>query len=121
MYDELFPILTTNDMNRALGFYRDLLGAWVDYQFPAEGDPVYVGVRLGPSQFGIGLADPAGETVNDRITLWVYAADVDAAIGQLRAAGVTVVAEPADQPWGERMARVSDPDGNAVIVGQRAR
>jgi uncharacterized glyoxalase superfamily protein PhnB len=28
--------------------------------------------------------------------------------------------EPADQPWGERVARVLDPDGNEVIIGQRA-
>lgn len=28
--------------------------------------------------------------------------------------------EPADQPWGERMATVTDPDGNRVIVPTRA-
>ena len=33
---------------------------------------------------------------------------------------MTVLEEPADQPWGERVARVSDPDGNTVIVGQPA-
>jgi lactoylglutathione lyase len=38
----------------------------------------------------------------------------------LRAAGATVTQEPGDQPWGERVARVLDPDGNEVIVGQRA-
>jgi lactoylglutathione lyase len=31
-----------------------------------------------------------------------------------------VAAEPADQPWGERMAEVADPDGNRVIVASRA-
>jgi lactoylglutathione lyase len=31
-----------------------------------------------------------------------------------------VTEEPADQPWGERVARVLDPDGNEVIVGQKA-
>jgi lactoylglutathione lyase len=31
-----------------------------------------------------------------------------------------VTEEPADQPWGERIARVLDPDGNEVIVGQKA-
>jgi lactoylglutathione lyase len=33
---------------------------------------------------------------------------------------VEVVEEPADQPWGERVARVLDPDGNVVLIGQRA-
>ena len=29
---------------------------------------------------------------------------------------MTIIDEPADQDWGERMARVADPDGNRVIV-----
>ena len=40
-------------------------------------------------------------------------------IERLREAGVEIVEEPADQPWGERVARVHDPDGNLVIIGQR--
>jgi hypothetical protein len=36
--------------------------------------------------------------------MWIYADDCDAAIERLREAGVAVVDEPADQPWGERMA-----------------
>jgi predicted enzyme related to lactoylglutathione lyase len=61
------------------------------------------------------LSDPPSA----RYTLWLYVDDCDATVGRLRAAGVPIVEEPADQPWGERIARVLDPDGNAVIVGQR--
>jgi len=46
--------------------------------------------------------------------------DCDAALVRLRGAGVEILHEAADQPWGERMARVSDPDGNVVIVASRA-
>ena len=119
MFDEMFPILSTADMARALGFYRDLLGGTVTYQFPPDGDPGYVGVQIGGSHLGIGLQEQPGATVNDRVTLWVYAQDCDAAVDQLRAGGVEVVQEPADQPWGERMATVLDPDGNRVIVASR--
>jgi uncharacterized glyoxalase superfamily protein PhnB len=45
--------------------------------------------------------------------------ECDALVDRLRAAGVRVTEEPADQPWGERVARVLDPDGNEVIVGQK--
>ena len=128
MFDELFPILSTPDLARALGFYRDLLGCEVTYRFPpadpdggAEPAPVFVSLGMGGSTLGIGQREAgAGETVNDRITLWVYASDCDAAVARLRAAGVTVVAEPVDQPWGERMATVLDPDGTAVIVASRS-
>ena len=33
------------------------------------------------------------------VSLWVYADDCDAAIAKLRAVGVTITEEPADQPW----------------------
>lgn len=32
----------------------------------------------------------------------------------------TPILEEVDQPWGERVARVADRDGNVVIVGARA-
>lgn len=111
-----FPILTTSDLPRALAFYRDLLGGEVTYQFPAEGAPAYVSVRIGDSELGLGQQEEPGELVNNRIVLWVYADDCDAAVATLRDAGVPVVREPADQPWGERVAMVEDPDGNPVLV-----
>jgi lactoylglutathione lyase len=118
MFSEAFPILTTTDMARMLGFYRDLLGYAVSYQFPPEGEPGYVGLDLGGTHLGIG-ADPAAGERGDRFTLWVYAEDCDAAVAHLRKHGVRVLAEPADQPWGERMATVEDPDGNKVIVATK--
>jgi lactoylglutathione lyase len=45
-----------------------------------------------------------------------YAEDCDAAVAALRRAGVTIIDEPADQEWGERMARVADPDGNRIMI-----
>jgi len=119
VFELLFPILSTPDLPRALGFYRDLLGGTVTYQFPPEGDPGYVGMDLGSTHLGIGLQTEPGELANNRITLWVYARDCDAAVALLRDAGTRVVEEPVDQPWGERMATVLDPDGNRVIIASR--
>ncbi len=119
MFNDAFPIISTPDLQRALGFYRDLLEGEVEYQFPPEGEPGYVGLNLGSGHLGIGLA-PDAETGagGRRFALWVYADSCDEAVERLRGAGVTVTEEPADQPWGERVARVLDPDGNEVIVGQ---
>ncbi|MGH8933353.1 MAG: VOC family protein [Egibacteraceae bacterium] len=120
MFTSAFPILHTPDLQRALGFYRDLLGGTVTYQFPPEGEPGYAAVEIGSTQVGLaydpGAKDGPGER---RMVLWAYADDCDAAVDRLRAGGVRVVAEPADQPWGERIARVHDPDGNEVIIGSR--
>ena len=124
MATELFPILTTRDLEAALRFYRDLLGGELTYQFPGpDGAPAYVGLDLGRSHLGIGrdpaAPDPAGLPASRPVSLWVYVADCDASVASLRGAGVPVEAEPADQPWGERVARVRDPDGNEVIIGAK--
>jgi catechol 2,3-dioxygenase-like lactoylglutathione lyase family enzyme len=37
MFSDAFPIISTPDLKRALDFYRDLLDAEVEYQFPPDG------------------------------------------------------------------------------------
>jgi lactoylglutathione lyase len=121
MYSSIFPILTTRNLRAMLGFYRDLLGATVTYEFAGpDGEPGYVALELGESNLGLGRDPETTAPASERFSLWVYADDCDAAVARLRTAGVQVLAEPADQPWGERIARVLDPDGNVVIVGQAA-
>jgi lactoylglutathione lyase len=121
MISELFPIISTPDIERSLGFYRDLLGGRVTFSFPGEdGAPAYVGLDLGASHIGIGLRTDGGEGTQQRaISLWVYAADADALVERVRSAGGTVTEDPADQPWGERVGRVLDPDENEVVIGQK--
>ena len=121
MFVSAFPIISTPDLSRALGFYRDLLDGVVTYQFPAEGEPDFVSLDIGSSHLGLGH-DPSAAADGRRapFALWVYADDCDAAVERLRAAGVWIVEDPVDQPWGERVARVEDPDGNAVIIGSPA-
>lgn len=38
--------------------------------------------------------------------------DVDEVVSSLRAQGMTILREAADMPWGERLAYVTDPEGN---------
>jgi lactoylglutathione lyase len=121
VFSDAFPIISTPDLQRALGFYRDLLEGEIDYRFPSDGEPGYVSLRIGGAHLGIAhVPDAATGAGGQRLALWVYADSCDEAVERLRAGGATVTEEPADQPWGERVARVLDPDGNEVIVGQRA-
>lgn len=122
MFQEMFPILSTPDLSRSLAFYRDLLAGEITYQFPPLGAPEFVALRLGPSSLGIAADRDDGSprsVASARFALWVYVDDCDVAVQHLRAGGVAVTEEPADQPWGERMATVADPDGNRVIVASR--
>ena len=121
MINSSFPIISTHDLPRLLGFYLDALGGVETYRFPDPrdpgGPPVFVSLDLGSSHLGLG-SDPG--TVDpgpsSRFTLWLDVDDCDATVASLRAVA-TVVEEPADQPWGERVARVLDPDGNLITIG----
>lgn len=122
----LFPMLSTEDLDRAVSFYRDLLGGVETYRFPQDGAPVFVVIRLGESDLGLGAITGAaplhGQALRPaqghRMELCVYVDHVDAIIKTLRAAGVPILVEPTEQPWGERVAYVSDPDGNLLMLTQ---
>ena len=113
MSDRAFPIISARDLPAVCRFYEQL-GFSLTYQFPPEGAPQFVTMERGGSSIGIGAG---GGTDEDRFGYWVYVDDVDASLEALRAAGAPVVSEPEDQPWGERLARTRDPDGNLVYLG----
>lgn len=119
----IMPMLSVADMGRSLAFYRDTLGGEQIYQFPPEGDPVFLTLRFGETELGIGLVSdqpvhgrPLRPASGHRIELCVNVADTDAAVTALSGIGAAVVLAPIDQPWGERAAYVEDPDGNLVML-----
>jgi lactoylglutathione lyase len=111
--DRAFPIISVPDLVAARRFYQRL-GFTQTYQFPPEGEPDFVAMERGSSSIGIGGTGQGGD---DRFAYWVYVDDVDATVETLRGEDVTVVAEPEDQVWGERVAQVRDPAGNLVYLG----
>ena len=110
-----FAILQVSDLRRSVGFYRDLLGFELTYAFPSEADPAYVSLALDGGKLALGRADGPVESAS--ASIWLYTDDCDAAVAELRAAGVRILAQPSDQPWGERVASVADPDGYVVHIG----
>ena len=118
----MFPMLSAVDVNASIAFYGDLLGGTEVYRFPPE-DPVFVTLQLGESEIGIGgVSDaplhgrPQRPASGHRVELCVYVEDVDEVVDAARAAHAQVLLEPADQPWGERVAYIADPDGNLVML-----
>jgi lactoylglutathione lyase len=120
----MFPMLSTENLERSLGFYRELLGGTETYRFPESGPPAFIVLKLGESDIGLGAmgtapplhGQPQRPAQGHRIELCVYVDDVDGTVEKLRAGGVPIVLEPKDQAWGERVAYVADPDGNLVML-----
>jgi len=55
----------------------------------------------------------------DHCHVYVYVDDVDAHCERARAAGATIVEEPADQPYGDRRYHALDPEGHAWFFATR--
>jgi lactoylglutathione lyase len=109
--------LTCQQLAASIAFYRDALGFAVDMTFEREG--TLAGAVISAGQIRIVLNQDDGQLGWDRIKgqgcyLQINvqsAADVDAAAARIKAAGGTLVDEPADRYWGVRMFQFRDPDG----------
>ncbi|MCR2783356.1 MULTISPECIES: VOC family protein [unclassified Microbacterium] len=110
----LFPILRTADLASLVTFYERAFGATVTYRF----EDVYVSLAVGAGALAVGLEPQV--VASDRVALWLYVDDVDAAYRAALAAGGTSVEVPADMPWDERVAQVRDVDGNPLYLGAPA-
>ena len=119
-----FPMLSVANLTQSLDFYQRRLGGAESYRFPSNGPPVFVTLRFGETEIGLAQlgptpplhGQPLRPATGHRVELCMYVDDVDAVVSALRAEGARVLLEPSDQPWGERVAYVADPDDNLVML-----
>ena len=118
----IIPMLAYDDAPAALTFLRDAFGfeerfrmamddgrighAEIGYQ-----DNIVCSLRHGAKQSMAPPVELSG--VHSQVLCRVD--NVDAHYETARAAGATIVAQPADQPYGERMYRAMDPEGHRWI------
>jgi catechol 2,3-dioxygenase-like lactoylglutathione lyase family enzyme len=129
-----YAFLPHNDPEKSLAFYRDLLG------WELRNDVGYNGMRwltvgpagqptsivLYPPEAEAGLTDDERRTITEMMAKGSYAritlasSDLDGEFERLAGAGVDVVEEPADQPYGIRDCAIRDPAGNLIRINQLA-
>lgn len=121
----LFPILYARDLERLHRFYRDVLGMAEAFRYPAEGAASFVTLKYGNAELGLGtygqtpglegrpLIQPGA---GRGFELCIYVPDVDEVVGRTEREGLPTLVAPVDQPWGERVAYVHDPEGNTVML-----
>ncbi|MGY2084772.1 VOC family protein [Blastococcus sp. SYSU DS0539] len=113
------PILVTPDLERLRAFYVGLLDAAETDRFPEDGPLFYLGLRVGNSELGLTADADAGTGTPGRVLLSIEVPDVDGALLRVAALGGTAPSGSNDMPWGQRVAHVTDPDGNAVNLTQQ--
>src|SRR3954463_11110330 len=117
-----FPVLYAKDVEVVAAFYGRL-GFEEQFRLAGpDGGAGFIALRRDASELAVTTEDSprilAGVAPGPgpRHELFVYVIDVDATVHALTGAGATVLREPADMPWGERVAFVADPEGNVVSL-----
>ncbi len=121
-----YAILFVSDLERAIDFYRDLIG--LPFRFSNES---YAEFATGGAKFAlyarshlpelIGRKAPMGPPAWPQGEVAFLVDDPDAEHARLIKAGVEVLAAPTDRPWGERTLHLADPDGNVVELTRPAK
>jgi len=119
----LIPALPVKDVQRAMDFLEKAFGFESAMAMPGpDGKLIHGAVKYKGeviAMFGPEDAcdnpkaskSPASSKTDCPIMLYVYCDDVDALWARAKAAGATVISEPADMFWGDRTAELGDVDG----------
>ena len=112
-------MIYSQDVGRALGFYRDLLGFRVIEDMDYGGRKVYARLQAGRGDGTLALhmiepgkSMPAG----DGIRLYFEIKDIDQFCERLRKDGVKFSQMPKAMPWGWKHAYLDDPDEHEVSL-----
>jgi lactoylglutathione lyase len=125
MPQRAFPVVYARDVERSARFYQHL-GFEVHFRLPPEGDAGYVGLRRGSHELAVTTIDSPTQLLGvqvgsgPRFEMFVYVESVDETFAALRDDDVRVLKAPEDMFWGERVAWITDPDGNPVALATAA-
>ncbi|GGV21990.1 extradiol dioxygenase [Streptomyces longisporoflavus] len=115
---DILPMIITPDLERLLRFYRELLGAEEVSRTPQEGPAFFVDLCVGDSQLGVVSDTSVPLDTPQRILLSMAVETVDDLLERVESLGGEVLGPANDMPWGQRVAHIKDPDGNAVNLTQ---
>ncbi|MDQ2844831.1 MAG: VOC family protein [Actinomycetota bacterium] len=118
MVSSIQPIIVTRDLDRLLVFYQSLFSATETLRQPPDGPIFYLGLRIGESELGLVADSGVDVDAAQRILLSIGVDNVDGMLELVEPAGGQLLGPPNDMPWGQRVAHIKDPDGNAVNLTQ---
>lgn len=112
-----FQSIPVTDIDRAIAFYRDILGLTVERNAP-YGQSRWVFMQIEGAQTLLHFDQVAELAQKDMPTLVLNSNDVDGLFAELERAGVTITQQPQDAPWekGNRWGMLRDSEGNLVLV-----
>ncbi len=122
-YHSVTPYMTLSDCARAIDFYKRAFGAQEVARMDAPGGKIgHAEIKIGDSLIMMADEFPGGDCRSPQslrgtsINLFIYVKDADAVFNQAVAAGARVTQPLADQFWGDRYGRLTDPFGHSWAV-----
>ncbi|MHC1781451.1 MAG: VOC family protein [Anaerolineaceae bacterium] len=120
---QLRVALTARDFERSLKFYRDGLALEIAADWSGDGRQAVM-LEMGSATLEIfneeqaALVDSVetGERLSGQIRLALQVPDLNAAVERLLTHGAVLVHPPVVTPWGDKNARLQDPDGLQVTL-----
>jgi len=111
-------MIYVKDVERAMRFYRDLMGFKLIEDFRYEGTPVYARLRApgGDGSIALHQAGPGASLVSDGVRLYFEVRDLDDFCRKLMQKGFYITQLPRMMPWGWRHAYLNDPDGHEISL-----
>jgi catechol 2,3-dioxygenase-like lactoylglutathione lyase family enzyme len=111
-------MIYVKDVERGLGFYRDLLGFKMIEDFRYEGKSVYARLRApgGDGTIALHHAGPDVSIASDGVRLYFEVRDLDDFCRKLQKKGFYITQLPRMMPWGWRHAYLNDPDGHEISL-----
>jgi catechol 2,3-dioxygenase-like lactoylglutathione lyase family enzyme len=111
-------MIYAKDVERALAFYRDLLGFKVVEDFQHEDRPVYARLRApgGDGTIALHQAQPGDSVSSDGVRLYFEVRELDEFCRKLQQKNFYITKLPRMMPWGWRHAYLNDPDGHEISL-----
>ena len=122
---ELRLVLTVDDFDAALAFYRNALGLRQGPAWQSEGDDARIAILeldratlelVNEAQAAAIDAIEVGRRVAGPVRIAFEVDDSEAVAGRLVAAGAEQLAEPVTTPWSDRNVRLRAPDGMQLTL-----
>ena len=113
------PSITVDDIGKSIAFY-DALGFAVKDRWDENGELMYAMLQSGKLQLGLNQDDwKKGRDRKKGLGVRLHietAQNVDEIAARVKAAGITLDAEPFDTPWKTRQFELTDPSGFKLTV-----
>jgi len=113
-------VLTVNDIEDSLAWYRDVLGFHVAQEMKLDGKLAGVSLKAGAVEVLLTQDDfTKGRERRKGVGFRLYcttADEIDELAAAIEARGGVLSQPPKDQPWGVRDFGVTDPDGFQISI-----